>query len=243
MKPFLIGFLGLILAIIFTPALPAFATSTITFDAFPTSTIITTQYQTDGAHFSSVNYVAETLDDSGEFPPGPPSNPNILVSNSGPNNGDIKINIVNPVTFVPADASSISFYLYSVGDNAVTVTARDSGGNIVDSQVFQHIGVGGPNCNCPGPAPGPITNGWGQTDFYTASGSIRTVTIVSSQAVDGDGYGIDNVLVQFGAIGGEIIPIESSALLLAGIQTGAVWMMPLFAGMAGAGFLVYRLRK
>jgi hypothetical protein len=45
------------------------------------------------------------------------------------------------------------------------------------------------------------------------------------------------------AIGGEIIQIDSTALLLAGAQTSIVWMMPVIVGIAGAGLLVYRLRK
>lgn len=243
---FLIVFFGMILIMIFTPVLPAFAVSTITFDDQSDGVVITNQYQTDGAIFSSLNYVLKTLDDSGETPPGPPSNPNILVSNSGPNNGDIVISVVNPVTFVPTDASSISFYLFSVGNNKVTVQAKDSGGNVIDTQFFQHIDVGGVNCDYPSrpDCPGPIENGWGQTDLYTFSGPIRTVTITSSQVSENDGYGIDNVLVQFGAaIGGEIIPINSAALLLAGLQTSAVWMAPLLLAVVGAATIYIKKKR
>jgi len=177
----------------------AFAVGTINFDTAVNGAIITNEYQTDGVIFSSASYDIKVLDDAGETP-GPPSTPNILVSNSGPNNGDIIISVVDPTTFAPTDASSISFYLYSVGNNAVTVVAKDSGNGDINTQVFQHIDVGGVNCNYPEwPAgcPGPITNGWGQTDLYTFTGPIRTVTITSSQAVEGDGYGLDDVLVSF----------------------------------------------
>jgi len=176
-----------------------FAVNTINFDEKSNGDVITNQYQTDGVIFSSASYTLQVLDDAGETP-GPPSTPNILVSNSGPNNGDIIINIVDPTTFTPSDASSISFKLFSVGNNEVTVIAKDSGNNILDTQNFQHIDVGGFNCvyaEWPAGCPGPITNGWAQTDTYSFSGNIRTVTITSSQAVDGDGYGIDDVLVTF----------------------------------------------
>lgn len=45
-------------------------------------------------------------------------------------------------------------------------------------------------------------------------------------------------------IGGEIIPIESTSLLLAGIQTTAIWMLPSIAGItAGAYFVRTRMNK
>ena len=43
-------------------------------------------------------------------------------------------------------------------------------------------------------------------------------------------------------IGGEIIPIESTGLLLAGMQTSAFWMLPALAGIAGAGAYFIRTR-
>ena len=42
-------------------------------------------------------------------------------------------------------------------------------------------------------------------------------------------------------IGGEIIPVDTTALLLAGSQTSLVWILPLLLG--GAGLAVFRLRK
>jgi hypothetical protein len=81
--------------------------------------------------------------------------------------------------------------LYSVGNNEVTVQTKNSGGIVIDTQTFQNIDVGGP---------GPIENGWGQTDFYTFTGPIRTVNITSSQVTPLDGYGIDDVLVEFSSI-------------------------------------------
>lgn len=42
-------------------------------------------------------------------------------------------------------------------------------------------------------------------------------------------------------VGGEIIPIESTSLILAGAQTSAVWILPLV--VAGVGLVAYRLRK
>jgi len=224
----------------------AFAVSTIDFDDKPDLTIITDDYKTDGVIFSST-YTLQILDDSGETPPGVPSFPNILVSNNILNNGDIIINVVDPVTFLPTDASSVSFTLYSVGNNKVTVIAKDSFGNPAPAQEFQHIDVGGVNCDYPSrpDCPGPITNGWGKTDYYTFSGPgpIRTVIIDSSRAVDGDGYGIDDVLVQFPSaqsVAGELLPLDTTALFVSGITSSAIWMIPTVVTASAVGYLAIR---
>ena len=226
-----------------------FAVSTINFDATSTGTTITNQFQTDGVAFSSATFDVKVLNDAGETP-GPPSTPNILVSNSGSNNGDIVISVVDPVTFAPKDASSISFKLFSIGNNAVTVVAKDSLGNAIPlgTTVFQHIDVGGPNCvyaEWPSGCPGPIENGWAQTDTYSFSGNIRTVTITSSQAVELDGYGIDDVLVQFTSeptVAGELVPLNTTALFISGLSSSMIWMVPTLAGIAGVGVYFIQTR-
>ena len=44
------------------------------------------------------------------------------------------------------------------------------------------------------------------------------------------------------AVGGEFLPIDSTALVLAGLQTSAIWMLPVLAGVAGAGFYLIKFR-
>ena len=224
-----------------------FAVGPINFDAASDGTVITNQFQTDGATFSSATYDVKVLNDAGETP-GPPSTPNILVSNYGLNDGDIKITVVDPVTpFAPTDASSISFKLFSIGNNAVTVVAKDSSDSVIDTQVFQHNNVGGPNCvyaEWPSGCPGPITNGWAQTDSYSFSGNIRTVTI-TSQAFEGDGYGIDDVLVQFTSeptVAGELVPLNTTALFISGLSSSMIWRVPTLAGIAGVGVYFIQTR-
>jgi len=223
----------------------------IDFEGFSDGAVITDDYKTDGVIFSSSQYSIQILDDSGEVPPGPPSGANILVSNSGANNGDIIISIVDPTTFTATDASSIELYLYSVGNSAVTVESKNSVGDVLDTQVFQNNDVGGVNCDYPTrpDCPGPITNGWGQTDFYTFSGEIRTVTITSDQS-PGDGYGIDDVLITIDdgvtgqnervAVGGELIPLDTTMVLVAGTQTIASWMIPVLVSAIGIGIVLSR---
>ncbi len=43
-------------------------------------------------------------------------------------------------------------------------------------------------------------------------------------------------------VGGEFLPIESTALLLAGLQSSAIWMLPILAVAAGAGAYFVRTR-
>ena len=44
-------------------------------------------------------------------------------------------------------------------------------------------------------------------------------------------------------VGGHTMVIDSNALLLAGIQSTAIWMLPVLAVAAGAGFTAFKLRR
>ena len=43
-------------------------------------------------------------------------------------------------------------------------------------------------------------------------------------------------------VGGEFLPIDNTALLLAGLQTSAIWMLPVLAGAAGIGAYYIKTR-
>jgi len=82
---------------------------------------------------------------------------------------------------------------------------------------------------------------------YRASGLVDTPTFSASTLVR---TALDDVapLVGMGStheefIGGEIIPINSAALLLAGVQSSLMWMAPIVAGIAGVSMLVFRLKR
>ena len=49
-------------------------------------------------------------------------------------------------------------------------------------------------------------------------------------------------MIQDIVVGGEFLPIDSTALVLAGLQTSAIWMLPVLAGVAGAGFYLVKFR-
>jgi len=44
-------------------------------------------------------------------------------------------------------------------------------------------------------------------------------------------------------VGGEFLPIDSTALVLAGLQTSAIWMLPILAGVAGSAFGVLYIKS
>ena len=43
-------------------------------------------------------------------------------------------------------------------------------------------------------------------------------------------------------VGGELLPIDTTALILAGLQTSAIWMLPVLAGAAGVGAFYIKTR-
>ena len=47
----------------------------------------------------------------------------------------------------------------------------------------------------------------------------------------------------FCKVGGEFLPIDSTALVLAGLQASAIWMIPLLAGVAGSAFGILYIKS
>ena len=43
-------------------------------------------------------------------------------------------------------------------------------------------------------------------------------------------------------VGGQLLSIDSAALILAGLQSSSIWMIPALAGIAGAGVYFVRSR-
>ena len=92
----------------------------------------------------------------------------------------------------------------------------------------------------------------------TQSPSLEFVGFQSEQIdietviIQGDGTtGFDFVFDNFAfggkgceiVVGGELLPIDSTALMLAGLQSSAIWMLPVLAGAAGLGFAAFKLRR
>ena len=53
---------------------------------------------------------------------------------------------------------------------------------------------------------------------------------------------LEPTLPQCNPVGGEIIPIATTALILAGLQSSAIWMLPVLAGAAGVGAFYIKTR-
>jgi hypothetical protein len=73
----------------------------------------------------------------------------------------------------------------------------------------------------------------------TNNGDTPVIIIINGNPITippGETYSRDKV------VGGIIIPIETTSLLLAGQHTSAVWMIPTLAGLAGAGLYLVKFR-
>jgi len=215
----------------------AFAT-TIDFDTFPDgtpvpdSTRITDQYATCGVKLFTTEVPegpqAFSFSAVGGSPPnqlgadGPPGNPAFTHS--------IGVQFVSPV-------SQASIIAIDVGFNGLILEAFNSANVLVDS-----VQVINP------------TNPPNQADLMTISGSdivdllIRQVTPGGKQGIIIDGYNIDDLQFpgppcDIQVIGGTLIPIDTTALLLAGVQSISMWMIPVVAAGIGIGVFVIKRRK
>jgi len=68
-------------------------------------------------------------------------------------------------------------------------------------------------------------------------GSDETVGAVGDNPSDVDFFPCPIV------VGGEFLPIDSTALILAGLQTSAIWMLPVLAGVAGSAFGILYIKS
>lgn len=78
-------------------------------------------------------------------------------------------------------------------------------------------------------------------DVECTSGSTVASTSINVGDVDGETFTVELELPQLPQlIGGEIIPIETTSLLLISAQSSFVWILPLV--LVGAGFSAYKIR-
>jgi hypothetical protein len=79
-------------------------------------------------------------------------------------------------------------------------------------------------------------NGFALVDSHCLPGDIDTIAII-------DGVNTNHCTFQNQRIvAGELLPLDSTALLLAGIQSMTVWMVPTVLGLAGAGVYLVKFR-
>jgi len=78
------------------------------------------------------------------------------------------------------------------------------------------------------------------TQLFTLSAAGQGPDFVARIDVQPRGFAIiDNTPV----VGGEFLPIDSTALMLAGLQSSAIWMLPVLAGAAGVTAFYLKTRK
>jgi len=54
---------------------------------------------------------------------------------------------------------------------------------------------------------------------------------------------VQTITIEGECVAGEILPIMSSALVIAGVSTIAIWMVPAVVGLAGVGVYLVKFRK
>jgi len=88
----------------------------------------------------------------------------------------------------------------------------------------------------------------GQSAAFSAT-AIIDFTITNSATVvcvDDKGFMVTATAMETVTVimvGGEFLPIDTTALMLAGIQSSAIWMLPVLAGAAGAGYYLVKFRN
>jgi len=78
----------------------------------------------------------------------------------------------------------------------------------------------------------PIS-GYDNGGFIASSTGSYLITLTGAEFTNGPSCA---------AIGGELLSIDSTALVLAGLQSSAIWMLPILAGAAGAGAFYIKTR-
>lgn len=127
---------------------------------------------------------------------------------------------------VDTDPSFATSFVSTDINAAATLAGVPAGSPILLSQTSQNIGFG----VFGGPLDPTIP---GVYNFRLTVSDPTDSSIVAQVEIQ--------VKVGEFVIGGEIIPLQTTSLLLAGIQTSMAWILPVV--VAGAGFAAYKLRR
>ncbi len=85
---------------------------------------------------------------------------------------------------------------------------------------------------------GCLASGWSSGMFNLGPGA-HSITIQLTDSPFGGGAAFFKVDIH-AAVGGDFVPMSTSALLLAGAQTSMSWMIPLVVAAAGFGLVISR---
>ena len=148
----------------------------------------------------------------------------------------------NGIAFTLADT------LYHATEDPLNTLDQTSGAaTTVASLVFSPPLDSGPRINAmdldssTGVMYGSCNDGIGGSENYLCTIDLTsgTVTVIGATV-----NGLDAIAFASSSniIGGNLLPIDNTALLLAGIQSSSIWMVPTLAGLAGVGAYYFRTR-
>jgi len=80
-------------------------------------------------------------------------------------------------------------------------------------------------------------NGFALVASHCLPGDIDTIAIINGENINHCTFQNQRI------VAGELLPIMSSALVIAGVSTIAIWMIPTVLGLAGAGVYLVKFRK
>jgi len=81
------------------------------------------------------------------------------------------------------------------------------------------------------------------SDQTTATGAYTGVTCGPEEVTFGNNYQVPINFNVIEPVGGEIISINTTALLMAGLTTSGMWMIPTLGVIAGSVITIYKIRK
>jgi len=127
-------------------------------------------------------------------------------------------------------------FFYAGGSGVLTANFKGAGDVLLNSQNPPTLPLG-----TVGGDPTGAWDLWAQVSFNAGSNTIEKVEFIDSGA--NTFYLLDDFeFCIIEVVGGELLPIDSTALMLAGLQSSAIWMLPVLAGIAGTGFYLVKFR-
>ena len=126
---------------------------------------------------------------------------------------------------------------YSKADNAVDVTVEfTDGGNDVSTQMGQLAAATNSFKDLLFPINNFAVNNVDLNDICKIKITLQTTSDVSD-------WDIDILEITMQMVGGEMFPIDTTALLLAGAELNAIWLLPAIAAIGIGAFIVSRKRN
>ncbi len=131
-------------------------------------------------------------------------------------------------------------WTFSCGSGGCWVTLTDAFIPTEDFELFDGAvsqgttsTPGGPGAGSPSDPANTSTDGAWSTGMFFLGPGAHSITIHQTAGFGGAAY---FQLTQHEAVGGEFLPIDSTALILAGAQTNAVWIMSALAVIGSIAF-------